>query len=238
MSSSGLLRIGLPRVCQSELTASTVEFKFSSLDTNLVQCLTLLVLYPEHSTTRPSALQPQPNGVSPAETRRPQSNLIPNLAFLAPWRKEIRSQSSKNKCVHLRGTTLVQEDFYGSYVRAPVCGLENLTPIRSDPRSSPNSASSAGIVWYPAVDVLESKDAYLLRAELPRMNKEDFNLEVKNGILTISGERKLEEPVSGVQYRSVERVAGKFSRSLYLPQTVSRMESRQLIATASWKSTA
>jgi HSP20 family protein len=44
---------------------------------------------------------------------------------------------------------------------------------------------------------LESKDAYLLRAELPGMNKEDFNLEVKNGILTISGERKLEEPVSG-----------------------------------------
>jgi HSP20 family molecular chaperone IbpA len=38
---------------------------------------------------------------------------------------------------------------------------------------------------------LESKDAYLLRAELPEMNKEDFNLEVKNGILTISGERKL-----------------------------------------------
>jgi HSP20 family protein len=70
------------------------------------------------------------------------------------------------------------------------------------------------------VDVLESKDSYLLRAELPRMNKEDFNLEVKTGILTISGERKLEEPVSGVQYRSVERVAGKFSRSLYLPQTV------------------
>jgi hypothetical protein len=44
MSSSGLFRIGLSRICQSELTASTVEFKFSSLDTNLVQCLTLLAL--------------------------------------------------------------------------------------------------------------------------------------------------------------------------------------------------
>jgi HSP20 family protein len=68
--------------------------------------------------------------------------------------------------------------------------------------------------------LLGSKDSYLLRAELPGMNKEDFNLEVKAGILTISGERKLEEPVSGVQCRNVERVAGKFSRSLYLPQTV------------------
>jgi HSP20 family protein len=82
------------------------------------------------------------------------------------------------------------------------------------------SASSTGTVWYPAVDVLESKDSYLLRAELPGMNKEYFNLEVKNGMLTVSGERNLEEPVSGVRYRSVERVAGKFSRSFYLPQTV------------------
>ena len=82
------------------------------------------------------------------------------------------------------------------------------------------SASSTGTVWYPAVDVLESKDSYLLRAELPGMNKENFNLEVKNGMLTVSGERNLEEPVSGVRYRSVERVAGKFSRSFYLPQTV------------------
>ena len=83
-----------------------------------------------------------------------------------------------------------------------------------------SSASSVGTVWYPAVDVLESKDSYLLRAELPGMNKEYFSLEVKNGMLTVSGERKGEEPASGVQYRSVERVAGKFSRSFYLPQTV------------------
>jgi HSP20 family protein len=80
------------------------------------------------------------------------------------------------------------------------------------------SASSASTVWYPAVDVLESKDSYLLRVELPGMNKEDFNLEVKNGMLTISGERKLEEPVS------VERVSGRFSRSFYLPQTVQQDE--------------
>jgi hypothetical protein len=49
----------------------------------LVQCLTLLVLYPEHSTTRPSAFQPQPNGESPAKMRRLQSKLIPKLAVLA-----------------------------------------------------------------------------------------------------------------------------------------------------------
>ena len=81
-------------------------------------------------------------------------------------------------------------------------------------------AISAGSVWSPSVDVLESKDSYLVRAELPGMNKEDFNLEVKDGMLTLSGKRKLEEPLSGVEYRIVERVAGKFSRSFYLPQTV------------------
>jgi HSP20 family protein len=70
------------------------------------------------------------------------------------------------------------------------------------------------------VDVLESADSYLVRAELPGINKEDFNLEVKDGVLTLSGERKLEAPANGFEYRSVERIAGKFSRSFYVPQTV------------------
>jgi HSP20 family protein len=75
-------------------------------------------------------------------------------------------------------------------------------------------------VWYPPVDILESRDAYLIRAELPGMKKEDFNLEVKDGTLTLSGERKFEEPANGVEYHRVERTAGRFSRSFYLPQTV------------------
>jgi HSP20 family protein len=70
------------------------------------------------------------------------------------------------------------------------------------------------------VDILESKDSYLIRAELPGMKKEDFHLELKDGTLTLSGERKLEEPASGVEYHRVERLAGKFVRSFYLPQTV------------------
>jgi HSP20 family protein len=74
--------------------------------------------------------------------------------------------------------------------------------------------------WRPAVDVLESKDAYLIRAELPGMKKEDFNLEVKEGILTLTGERNAEKLAEGVQYRSVERVSGKFVRSFSLPKTV------------------
>jgi HSP20 family protein len=74
--------------------------------------------------------------------------------------------------------------------------------------------------WYPPVDVLESKDSYVLRAELPGMKREDFNLEVKDGMLTLSGERKSEKTTDGVKYRTVERVEGKFSRSFALPETV------------------
>jgi len=54
------------------------------------------------------------------------------------------------------------------------------------------------------VDILESKDAYLIRAELPGMKKEDFNLEVNDGTLTLSGERKAEALSSGVEYQRAE----------------------------------
>ena len=85
---------------------------------------------------------------------------------------------------------------------------------------TPHLHHSSGEVWYPPVDILESKENYLLRAELPGMKKEDFNLELKDSTLTLSGERKVEETADSVDYHRVERVAGKFSRSFYLPQTV------------------
>jgi HSP20 family protein len=81
-------------------------------------------------------------------------------------------------------------------------------------------AKSASTTWYPAVDILESKDAYVIRAELPGMKREDFNLEVKDGNLTLRGERKSEKTAQGVDYRHVERVNGKFVRSFSLPKTV------------------
>jgi HSP20 family protein len=74
--------------------------------------------------------------------------------------------------------------------------------------------------WYPAVDLLEAKDAYLIRAELPGMKREDIKVEVKDGTLVLSGERKSEKPAEGVEYRHVERVAAKFWRSFSLPETV------------------
>jgi HSP20 family protein len=66
---------------------------------------------------------------------------------------------------------------------------------------------------------MESKDAYLIRAELPGMKREDIKVEVTGGNLVLSGERKSEKPTEGVEYRHVERVAAKFWRSFSLPET-------------------
>jgi HSP20 family protein len=87
-------------------------------------------------------------------------------------------------------------------------------------RAYPASPASASNAWYPPVDILESREAYLIRAELPGMKKEDINLELRNGAVTLSGERKFDEPAEGVEYHRAERVAGKFLRSFYLPQSI------------------
>jgi HSP20 family protein len=83
-------------------------------------------------------------------------------------------------------------------------------------RSLPQPSKSS---WYPAVDVLESKESFLIRAELPGIKMEDIKVEVKDGRLTVSGESKKEKPAEGVEYRHAERVAAKFWRSFALPDT-------------------
>jgi HSP20 family protein len=90
-------------------------------------------------------------------------------------------------------------------------------------RAYPSSPTST---WYPPVDILESRDAYLIRAELPGMKKEDINLELRDGAVMLSGERKFDEPAAGVEYHRAERVAGKFVRSFYLPQTIRQEDMR------------
>ena len=102
----------------------------------------------------------------------------------------------------------------------PFDGLSLINNFFDDTWRRPQQAPAA--VWYPPVDLFESKDSYLIRAELPGMSREDFNLELNEGVLTLSGERRGEEPAEGVEYRHSERLAGKFSRSFHLPQTVAQ----------------
>ncbi len=75
--------------------------------------------------------------------------------------------------------------------------------------------------WMPNVDIYENKDHIVLEAELPGMNREDFDLTVENNLLTLRGERRFEKKDEGDNYHRVERSYGSFTRSFTLPQTVS-----------------
>jgi HSP20 family protein len=74
--------------------------------------------------------------------------------------------------------------------------------------------------WIPAMDLVESGDHLVLRADLPGMSEDDVDIEVKDGVLTISGERKEEHEEKDEGYHRVERAFGSFSRSLSLPEGV------------------
>jgi len=75
--------------------------------------------------------------------------------------------------------------------------------------------------WTPNVDIYENKDNIVLEAELPGMNRDDFELTVENNVLTLRGERRFEKRDESDNYHRVERAYGQFSRSFTLPQTVS-----------------
>jgi HSP20 family protein len=75
--------------------------------------------------------------------------------------------------------------------------------------------------WNPSVDIYENKDQIVLEAELPGMNREDFDLTVENNVITLRGERHFEKKDESDNYHRVERSYGSFTRSFTLPQTVS-----------------
>ena len=71
--------------------------------------------------------------------------------------------------------------------------------------------------WFPAVDVYEDKDSLLVKAELPGLKKEDIEISLHDGFLTLSGERKLEQKQEGAEVSRSERWVGRFHRSISLP---------------------
>jgi HSP20 family protein len=74
--------------------------------------------------------------------------------------------------------------------------------------------------WVPEMDLVETEDSYLLKADLPGMKQEDVAIEFNDGTLTISGERKHEYERKEKGFFRLERSFGKFSRSLTLPEGV------------------
>lgn len=71
--------------------------------------------------------------------------------------------------------------------------------------------------WIPAMDLVETDEQFVLRADLPGLERDDVEIEVKDGVLTISGQREAEHESRGEGYHRVERASGRFSRSLDLP---------------------
>jgi len=71
--------------------------------------------------------------------------------------------------------------------------------------------------WIPAMDLVETDEHLVLRGDLPGMTEDDVDIEIKDNVLTVSGERKAEHEDKGEGYHRVERSFGSFSRSLNLP---------------------
>ena len=75
-------------------------------------------------------------------------------------------------------------------------------------------------MWAPAVDIYETSESVVVKAELPGLTKEQVGIEVKDGVLTLKGERKVEREVKEENYHRVERAYGTFQRSFSLPASV------------------
>jgi HSP20 family protein len=74
--------------------------------------------------------------------------------------------------------------------------------------------------WVPAMDLVETQDDFVLRADLPGLSEEDVKIEIEDNVLTVSGERSAEHDSREEGFYRMERAFGSFSRSLTLPKGV------------------
>ena len=74
--------------------------------------------------------------------------------------------------------------------------------------------------WVPPVDIFERHDHLVIRAEVPGLRREDMDVRIENGVLTLHGERKRESDVTEDNAFRLERTYGAFTRSFSLPRTV------------------
>ena len=78
--------------------------------------------------------------------------------------------------------------------------------------------------WAPPLDVQETEEEYLIKADLPSLKKEDVKVSVDNGVLALEGERKLEKEEKGKKFHRIERSYGKFVRRLAVPTDVDQQK--------------
>jgi len=98
---------------------------------------------------------------------------------------------------------------------------DRLNRVFSRPTLSTSGREALTVAdWMPTVDISESENEYLIKAELPEVKKEDVKVTVENGVLTLQGERRQEKEEKGKKYHRVERSYGSFVRSFTLPESV------------------
>ena len=114
-----------------------------------------------------------------------------NLVRWSPWRE---MNTLQNRLNHLFSDSFVQ-------------------PSQSD------DVMSLG-TWHPVVDMYDEDDRIVIKAELPGMEKKDIAVDVKDRVLTISGERNFDNEVKEEKYYRRERAYGKFQRAFSLPADV------------------
>jgi HSP20 family protein len=90
--------------------------------------------------------------------------------------------------------------------------FDSATPAQGD-----NSALTS---WAPAVDIHETENEVVLKADIPGVNEKDIDVRVENNTLTVRGERNFSKEVKEDNYLRIERTYGSFSRSFGLPNTV------------------
>ena len=72
--------------------------------------------------------------------------------------------------------------------------------------------------WSPQVDIVEDEKEYLIKADLPEMKKDEINVSVENGVLSVSGERKTEKEEKNKKFHRIERSYGRFERTFMVPE--------------------
>jgi HSP20 family protein len=73
--------------------------------------------------------------------------------------------------------------------------------------------------WTPSVDIYETENELVLKADLPEVDHNDIDVRVENQTLTLAGQRKFEKPDAGNGYHRIERSYGNFTRSFAVPNT-------------------
>ena len=80
--------------------------------------------------------------------------------------------------------------------------------------------SDEGMQWRPSADIVETDNEYVIKADLPEVKKDDIDVRVENGVLTLSGERRVEKSTEGEKEHRRETFYGRFARSFSLPEDV------------------